>query len=271
MDGKLDDRVAVVTGAARGIGLGIALSLFRAGFRVAIADIEGAAATASTFDPADRAMGVTLEVSNAEAWANAVARIIERWGRIDVLVNNAGVSPRSTPESTEEALWDRTMGINLKGPWLGVRACMPWLKQSRGSIINIGSTRATRPMRGLFVYGVSKAGLLGLTRQVAVEHLEDGVTCNMVAPGWVDTPGERVIQANYGRPDFPIGVQNLTTSEDVGEAVAYLVTPSGKKVNGVVLYLDSGLHAADDAGMVYLPDVARHRYHQPQNRPEPES
>ena len=111
------------------------------------------------------------------------------------------------------------MAINLKGPWLGIRAALPWLKRRRGTIINIGSTRATRPMPGLFPYVTSKAGLLGLTRQVAAECLETGPTCNMVAPGWVDTPGERVIQAAHGRPDFPEGVRNLTTSEELGAAV----------------------------------------------------
>ena len=271
MTDQPDLRVALVTGAASGIGLGIARALRRAGFHVAIADIDGANEAAIAFADAGRVMGVTLDVADPNRWAIAVAQVTDQWGRIDALVNNAGISPRGTPESTEEALWDRTLSINLKGPWLGVRACLPWLKQTHGTIINIGSTRATRPMRGLFVYGVSKAGLLGLTRQVAVEYLADGITCNMVAPGWVDTPGERVIQANYGRPNFPEGVQNLTTSDDVGEAVAYLTTPSGKRVNGVVLYLDSGLHAADDAGMVYLPDIARHRYDQPQHRPDPEA
>ncbi|MHC5542882.1 SDR family oxidoreductase, partial [Singulisphaera rosea] len=90
-----------------------------------------------------------------------------------------------------------------------------------------------------------------------------GVSCNMVAPGWVDTPGERVIQAQQGRPNFPEGLQNLTTSKDVGDAVVFLASPGGRKVNGVILYLDSGLHVADDAGMVYLPDEVRVRYHQP--------
>jgi NAD(P)-dependent dehydrogenase (short-subunit alcohol dehydrogenase family) len=118
-------------------------------------------------------------------------------------------------------------------------------------------------MPGLFPYVTSKAGLWGLTRQVAAECLNDGVTCNMVAPGWVDTPGERVIQAAHGRPDFPRGVQNLTTAEDVGAAVVFLASPAGRKVNGVTLYLDSGLHVADDAGMVYLPHVAHPRYHKP--------
>ena len=119
-------------------------------------------------------------------------------------------------------------------------------------------------MPGLFSYVTSKAGLLGLTRQVAVEYLDAGITCNMVAPGWVDTPGERVLQAKHGRPDFPAGVRNLTTSEEVGDAVVFFTTPAGRKVSGQILYIDSGMHVADDAGMVYLPHDARTRYHDPE-------
>jgi 3-oxoacyl-[acyl-carrier protein] reductase len=116
-------------------------------------------------------------------------------------------------------------------------------------------------MPGLCPYVVSKAGLLGLTRQVAAENLETGPTCNMVAPGWVDTPGERIIQAEQGRPDFPNGLRNLLTPDEIGAAVVYLTSPAGSKVNGIILYLDSGLSIADDAGMVYLPGVEHARYH----------
>lgn len=217
-------------------------------------DVEAAHREAARLRAEGReAVGVALDVARAEAWEAAVAEVVWRWGRVDVLVNNAGISPRGTPESTEEALWDRTMAINLKGAWLGVRACSPHLRRTRGAIVNIGSTRSTRPMRGLFPYVVSKAGLLGLTRQVAVELLDDGITCNMVAPGWVDTPGERKLQAAHGRPDFPEGIRNMTTPEEVGSAVAYLASAAGRRVNGVILYVDAGLHAADDAEMVYLP------------------
>ncbi len=117
-------------------------------------------------------------------------------------------------------------------------------------------------MPGLFSYVVSKAGLWGLTQQVAVEYLVDGITCNMIAPGWVDTPNERRIQAQYGRPDFPAGIRNLTTPEEIGAAVVYLASPAGCKINGVILYLDAGLQIADDAGMVYLPDRSRPPYEQ---------
>ncbi|WP_406696689.1 SDR family oxidoreductase [Singulisphaera sp. Ch08] len=257
---------ALVTGAGRGIGLGIATALAKAGFQVALTDIDedSAARSASLLgDQGYPTLAMKLDVTQADAWAHAVGEVTARWGGLDLLVNNAGISPRGTIESTDEALWDRTLAINLKGPWLGIKASLPSLQRRQGTIVNIGSTRATRPMPGLFSYVTSKAGLLGLTRQVAVETLGQGVTCNMVAPGWVDTPGERLIQAEQGRPDFPQGVSNLTTPEDVGGAVVFLASPAGRKVNGIILYLDSGLHVADDAGMVYLPDEQSVRYHQP--------
>jgi NAD(P)-dependent dehydrogenase (short-subunit alcohol dehydrogenase family) len=259
--------VALVTGAGQGIGLGIARALARAGHRVALTDVEGELAADSASEivaTGGEAIGLALEVSDAEAWSRAVAAIVNAWGSIDVLINSAGISPRGTVESTDEALWERTLAVNLKGPWLGIKTCLPWLREARGAIVNIGSTRATRPMPGLFSYVTSKAGLLGLTRQVAVEYLDAGISCNMVAPGWVDTPGERILQAKYGRPDFPSGVRNLTTSDEVGEAVVFFTTPAGRKVSGQILYVDSGMHVADDAGMVYLPHDGRTRYHDPE-------
>jgi NAD(P)-dependent dehydrogenase (short-subunit alcohol dehydrogenase family) len=258
--------VALVTGAAQGIGLGIARALAASGLKVALTDIHGEHAAQSAAElngQGCETIGLALDVSRAADWERGVAEVAGRWGRIDILVNNAGISPRGTVSTTDESLWDHTLAINLKGPWLGIKTALPWLSKTRGSIVNVGSTRATRPMPGLFSYVTSKAGLWGLTRQVAVECLEFGVTCNMVAPGWVDTPGERIIQAAHGRPDFPAGVQNLTTPDDVGAAVVFLVSSAGRKVNGVTLYLDAGLHVADDAGMVYLPDVDRIRDHKP--------
>jgi 3-oxoacyl-[acyl-carrier protein] reductase len=246
--------VAIVTGAGQGVGLGIARALGQAGYAVALADIEAARAeleAARMREEKRQAISAALDVARAEDWKRAVEAVTAKWGRIDVLVNNAGISPRGTPESVDEELWDRTLAVNLKGAWLGVKACLPHLKAARGTIINIGTTRATRPRKGLFVYGVSKAALWGLTRQVAVEYVDEGITCNMVAPGWVDTPGERLLQAAHGRPDWPAGTRNLTTPEDLGAAVLYLASSAGRKVNGDILYVDSGLHMADDVSMIY--------------------
>jgi NAD(P)-dependent dehydrogenase (short-subunit alcohol dehydrogenase family) len=257
--------IALVTGAAQGIGRGIAQSLSEASYRVMLADIEDALleeATAGLKARGHDAVALHLEVGSQRDWESAIGALNAKWGGLDVLVNCAGISPRGTVESTSEALWEQTLSINLKGPWLGIKAALPWLRERAGTIVNIGSTRATRPMPGLFSYIVSKAGLWGLTQQVAVEYMNESITCNMIAPGWVDTPNERLIQARYGRPDFPAGIRNLTTPEEIGAAVVFLASPLGRKINGVILYMDGGLQIADDAGMVYLPDRVRPPYEQ---------
>ena len=262
---RAERSIAFVTGAAQGIGRGIAQALARAEYRVMLADIDDVLLAEVAGDLKTQGFDVVgqhLEVRSAPDWTSAIQVLSARWGGLDVLVNCAGISPRGTAESTDEPLWEQTLGINLKGPWLGIKAAIPLLRQRRGTIINIGSTRATRPMPGLFSYVVSKAGLWGLTQQVAVEYLNESVTCNMIAPGWVDTPNERLIQAKFGRADFPQGIRNLTTPEEIGAAVVFLASSSGRKINGVILYLDGGLQIADDAGMVYLPDRIRPPFEQ---------
>jgi len=260
-----DRTIALVTGAAQGIGAGIARSLALASYKIVLVDIEDellGRAAAGLREDGHEVASEHLDVTNAGDWQRVVSAVVARWGGLDLLVNCAGISPRGTAETTDEALWDRTLAINLKGAWLGIKAAIPSLRQRKGTIINIGSTRATRPMPGLFSYVVSKAGLWGLTQQVAVEYLADGITCNMIAPGWVDTPNERLIQARFGRPDFPAGIRNLTTPEEIGAAVVYLASTHSRKINGAILYLDAGLQIADDAGMVYLPDRSRPPYEQ---------
>lgn len=259
-------RQVIVTGAAQGVGLGIAQVLAETGLAVVLADIHGDQAeteAARLREAGHRAVGLELDVSSASSWKTAVAAAEAAFGPIDALVNNAGISPRSTAELTDEDLWEQCLGVNLKGSWLGIRAVLPSMRARKfGRIVNIGSTRGSRPLRGLFAYGVSKAGLLGMTQQVAIEYVGDGIMTNMVAPGWVDTPGERLLQKRHGREDFPAGLRNLITPEDVGKAVRYLLEPSGDRVNGLILYLDAGLHVADDTGMIYLPEAEHNRYEQ---------
>lgn len=252
---RIQRAVAIVTGAGRGIGWGIAQALADAGLRVALADLDGDAAIAAASRLGEaRALGRALDVADAAGWERFVAETTERFGPPDVLVNNAGISPRGTAESTDEALWDRTLDTNLKGAWLGIRAALPALRSRRGTIVNIGSTHATIPLRNLFAYSVSKAGLGGLTKQVAIEYLHDGITCNMIAPGWVASEGERAIQAASGRNDFPDGIRQMSSPEDVGAAVRYLISESARRVTGETIHLDGGLHAFGDVRWVHFAD-----------------
>lgn len=252
---RIDREVAIVTGAGRGIGLGIARALVGAGLRVAMADLDGesASAAASQMDEG-RAFGWALDVADAAGWERFLGEAVARFGPPDVLVNNAGISPRGTAESTDEALWDRTLNTNLKGAWLGIRAALPALRSRRGAIVNIGSTHATIPLRNLFAYSVSKAGLGGLTRQVAIEYLHDGITCNMIAPGWVASEGERAIQEAAGRLDFPSGIRHMSSPEDVGAAVLYVISEAARHMTGETIHLDGGLHAFGDVRWVHFAD-----------------
>jgi NAD(P)-dependent dehydrogenase (short-subunit alcohol dehydrogenase family) len=253
-------RVALVTGAAQGVGLGIAHALAAASFRVALTDVDGPAveqAARAIAETGQEAIGLAHDVSRSADWSAVVAKVTRQWGSLDLLVNNAAISVRGTVESTDEDLWDRTLAINLKGPWLGIKAALPWLQERHGAIVNIGSTRATRPMRGMNAYCTSKAGLVGLTQQVAIEYLDRGITCNMLAPGWVDTPGERLLQTRHGLPQFPSGLRNLTTLEEIGAAVIFLASPAGRALTGVIVYLDHGLHIADDVASIFGSDTGR--------------
>jgi NAD(P)-dependent dehydrogenase (short-subunit alcohol dehydrogenase family) len=251
---------ALVTGAAQGIGLGIARALAGAGYQVALADINESGAIEAGLAlrrEGHRAFGIGLDVTDARSWARVIDEVTATLGGLDVLVNNAGISPRSTVESTDEALWERTMAVNLKGAWLGIKTALPHLRARKGRIVNIGSTHSTLPLRNLFAYCVSKAGLLGLTRQVAVECLADGITCNMIAPGWVASPGEVKIQAAEGRADFPAGIRNMSSAEDVGAAVLFLVSDAAGRVTAEVIHLDGGLHAFGDVDLVHQPNEGR--------------
>ena len=250
---RLQGKRALVTGGTGGIGIETARQFLAEGAQVAV--------TGSSFKSIEAARALlgpdvlyiqsdAGDIADQTHVADAVKKV---FGGLDILFVNAGFGDFGPIESFDEARFDRSFAVNVKGPWLGIKSALTALTKARGVIVNIGSTRATRPLPGLFPYVASKAGLWGLTRQVAVELLEDGITCNMVAPGWVDTPGERAIQARQGRPDFPAGLRNLATPEEIGAAVAFLASPAGRRITGDILYLDSGLHIADDVGMVHLP------------------
>src|SRR5690606_19753556 len=240
--------LAVVTGAARGIGRASALALARRGFDTALVDrLEGELSEAKAAVEAcgRRAMPIVTDVSlydEAQRWG---AEIIRQFGRIDVLVNNAGISQPKTLIEISEAEYDQTIAVNLKSQFNWCKAVAPqMLKQGAGRIINISSVSANNgagPMAvSRFAYCTAKAGVLGLTRGLAKE-LAPAVTVNAICPGSIHTDlTDRLIRERRDTIVSSIPLQRLGTPEDIAEAVAFLATVTPNFITGEVIDVDGG-------------------------------
>ncbi|MGY4450830.1 NAD(P)-dependent dehydrogenase (short-subunit alcohol dehydrogenase family) [Bradyrhizobium sp. i1.3.1] len=197
--------VALVTGAARGIGLATAKKFLAEGWRVALLDIEGelqAGATAALKNP-DNTLAITCDVSDATAVGAAMAAVMSRFGRLDALVNNAGVAVFAPVLETSDADWNRIMAVNLTGPFLCTKAAAPLMReQGGGAIVNVTSISAVRASTLRSAYGTSKAGLAHLTKQLAVELASLNIRVNAVAPGPVDTAMAKQVHSREIRADY---------------------------------------------------------------------
>jgi NAD(P)-dependent dehydrogenase (short-subunit alcohol dehydrogenase family) len=240
-------RVAVVTGAARGIGRKVSLVLAERGYAVAANDLS---MPEGTLDNLERVGAETLaipgDVSGEEAVLGMVRGVMERFERIDVLVNNAGISLISPAEETALADWQRVIEVNLTGPFLMCREFgKEMLRQGSGSIVNISSVAGLLGVADRAAYNASKHGLVGLTRTLAAEWGGRGVRVNAVCPGWVKTEMDVEDQASDGYTDediegrVPMG--RFARPEDVAQAVAFLADPElSAFVNGHTLSVDGG-------------------------------
>ncbi len=252
MAGQFSGKVALVTGAAAGIGRASALVFARAGAKVVLADVDsgGSEATRRLIEEAQgEAIFVTADVSRAADVEAMVAAAVKTWGRLDYALNNAGVgeSRVALADMTEE-IWDRTMRINLKGVWL----CMKYeirrmLEQGGGAIVNTSSAVGLVGARQQCAYVASKHGVIGLTRAAALEYAKAGIRVNAVCPGGIRTPAldsffssgphieARVIAQH------PIG--RLGTPEEVAEAVLWLCSDAASFITGHALAVDGGATA----------------------------
>jgi NAD(P)-dependent dehydrogenase (short-subunit alcohol dehydrogenase family) len=233
--------VAVVTGAAQGIGRRIAEVLADAGYQLALIDVRPT--------EMDGALCLAGDVSSEHDVANAARTVLDAYGRVDVLVNNAGVALISPAEQTSPEQWRRVLEVNLTGPFLLCQAFgTAMLEQRQGSIVNIASVAGLMGVAERVAYNASKHGLVGLTRTLAVEWGGRGVRVNAVCPGWVKTPMDDASQGEgaYGDTDItdhvPLG--RFATPEDVAQAVAFLADPARSAfVNGAALSVDGGWFA----------------------------
>lgn len=231
--------VAVVTGAAQGIGARIAEVLSAAGYSLALLDTQ----EITTFPDALTVCGDVASETDVTAFADATEK---RFGRVDVLVNNAGIACISPAEATPAALWRLVLEVNLTGPFLLCQAFgTRMLAQRSGSIVNIASVAGLFGVADRSAYNASKHGLIGLTRTLAAEWGGRGVRVNAVCPGWVKTPMDDASQGDgaYGDSDItdhvPLG--RFATPDDIAQAVAFLADPARSGfINGHTLSVDGG-------------------------------
>lgn len=240
--------VAVVTGGARGIGLAIAHWFLDHGHRVALLDIDAAtlAATERSLADPERVLAIVCDVALPGEAQPAIARAAAHFGRIDALVNNAGVAVFKPMLETTYAEWSRTLAVNLDGPFLCTQACAPHLLAAGGgSVVNIASISGLRASTLRVAYGTSKAALLHLTRQQAVELGNLGIRVNAIAPGPVDTAMARAVHSPAIRASYrdAIPLARYGTPEEIAAAVGFLCSAEAAYINGQVLAVDGGFEA----------------------------
>lgn len=245
-------KVALVTGAGSGIGKATALRFAQAGYRVLIGDLDENAAAATCQQARNSGAEAEIkltDVSSLDSCIEMAAAALDKWGRIDTLVANAGVQIAGSLLEFSEADWDKIIGINLKGAAYSCRAVLPaMLQQQSGTIVIISSTNAVRGKAGMAVYDMSKAGVLGLTRNLAAEHGAQGVRVNAVCPGdtltefhinklaqqGIDVDGIRRMTSGYGL------LGRIAQPAEIANAVYFLASDEASFITGQTLCVDGG-------------------------------
>ena len=233
------DRIALVTGAARGQGAAIVKRLHKDGFRLAACDllVDGVTATADALG--DAVIAVPLDVTNADQWAAAVAKTVERFGALTTLVNNAGVLHRASLADETPEGFEGSWRVNCLGPFLGIRAALPHLRAAEGaSIVNTCSTGAIRPFPNHVAYGSSKWALRGLTQAAAAELATSEIRVNAVFPGPVATP--MLDEETQTRLAAHSALGRIGTPMEIADAVAFLVSEHASFITGSELVVDGG-------------------------------
>ena len=248
---RLEGKRAVVTGAGAGIGRAIALRLAGEGARVALADVDEEAAKNVASEIAGETLARRTDVTRADEVEALVSNVVEGWGGLDVMVNNAGVGVAATAVDTTEEDYDRVMDVCVRGTLLGMKYAIPAIKDSGGgSVINMSSVAALVGITDRAVYSAAKGAILSLTRAAAIDHVEEGVRVNCIAPGTVDTPWVSRITSGYDDPDQARASmqarqphKRFVTPEEIAAMAAYLASDESASCIGACMIVDGGVTA----------------------------
>ncbi|AGP56226.1 SDR family NAD(P)-dependent oxidoreductase [Streptomyces rapamycinicus] len=250
MSGRLHGKVALITGATGGIGSATAELFAQEGARLLLTDVAAEPLKALEERIAERGGDVasaTLDVASAEAWGDVIATVGERFGRLDVLVNIAGILDWPGIEGTDEASWDRVIEVNQKGTWLGMKAAMPLLRASgRGSVINTSSVLGLVGSGAAAAYQASKGAVRLLSKTAAVEYARDNVRVNSLHPGVIATPMIQGLLDEQGdqQPDIVrTPMARAGRADEIAPAMLFLASDESSFVTGSELVVDGGLTA----------------------------
>lgn len=243
---ELKDKVCIVTGGASGIGLAIATLFAGEGAKVVIADVNGAAAQETAREIG--ALGIGCDVSSDSSVGEMVAKALEIYGRIDVLVNNAGFGLLGTVLTTTEQQWDRLMAVNLKGMFLCARHVIPHMAAAGGgAIVNTTSYTATSAIGNRAAYVASKGAISALTRAMAIDHAKEGIRVNAVAPGTIDSPYfTRIFESSSDPKGLRAAFEaravqgRMGRAEEIAEAFLFLASDRSRFCTGSILTMDGG-------------------------------
>jgi NAD(P)-dependent dehydrogenase (short-subunit alcohol dehydrogenase family) len=247
----LEGKVVLITGAAKGIGKGCAQVLGKLGAGIAVVDLDAAAgplAARQIEASGGRAVFLRADVSKTDDVRKMISHLLEVFGRLDALINNAGYHISKNVEDTSEQEWDYIINTNLKSVFLCSKYAIPHLRKTRGTIINMSSMVGLVGQRNAGAYSASKGGMIAMTKGMALDFAPDGIRVNCICPGWVETPlvedwfnqqpdPQAAKDYIYGR--HPLG--RIATPDEVANAVAFLCSEESSFITGVALALDGGV------------------------------
>ncbi|OYU35718.1 glucose 1-dehydrogenase [Novosphingobium sp. PASSN1] len=238
MSERLAGKVALISGAAQGIGAAIAAAFVAEGAKVVLGDIAADELTALAAKLGPDAVAVPLDVTEPAAWEQAVALAVERFGSLSVLVNNAGIAHRLTPiDAIKPRTWDRVLAVNLTGPFNGIQAATSALRQAgKGAIINVSSIAGIQAAEGIAAYAASKFGVRGLTKVAAFDLGRDGIRVNSIHPGLIDT--RMAVGSDY--PVDGLALPRMGLPEEVAQMAVFLASNESSYCSGGEFVVDGG-------------------------------